>query len=60
MLLRVMGPNIFIPPFLRLCFSPLTPYGGLFAGFQIDSKAKNNDKYPEAYEGLMKEPGMTP
>lgn len=27
---------------------------------QIDSKAKGDDKYPEAYAGLMKEPGMTP
>lgn len=26
---------------------------------QIDSKAKNDDKYPEAVAGLMKEPGMT-
>eukprot|EP00903_Cladosiphon_okamuranus_P017793 g16377.t1 len=25
----------------------------------IDSKAKSNDKYPEAVAGLMKEPGMT-
>lgn len=27
---------------------------------QVDSKAKGNDKYPEAVAGLMKEPGMTP
>ena len=26
---------------------------------QIESKAKSDDKYPEAFEGLMKEPGMT-
>lgn len=55
-----MDPHIFISPFLCLFFSLLTPIGGLFACFQIDSKAKNNEKYPEAYEGLMKEPGMTP
>ncbi|CAN0513801.1 unnamed protein product [Laminaria digitata] len=32
----------------------------VFLTDQIESKAKSNDKYPEAYEGLMKEPGMTP
>ena len=26
---------------------------------QIESKAKSDDKYPEAFAGLMKEPGMT-
>lgn len=26
---------------------------------QIDSKAKGDEKYPDAVAGLMKEPGMT-